>query len=166
MVAAAVYSTEVAFTPLAAGGLATRIFAATPAARLALLRALWPSAVGPEVARRSELVGLEKGVLRVRVPDAGWRKALFRNHRDIIVRLRRSAGELAPAKLGFLEGLVAEPSAVPDEPAAPRPWLPAGLVAAAQGIADDDVRGRFLETAARYLGRRHSWEDDDRCAKP
>lgn len=166
MVAAAVYSSGVALRPLDAGGLAARVFAGAPAARLALLRALWPSVVGPEVARRSEVLGLENEVLRVRVPDAGWRKALFRGHRDIIVRLRRSAGGLAPAKLGFVEGPVAEAPVAPPVTPAPPARLPAGVADAALAIPDEDIRERFLEAAARYLGRFHPSEDSDRCMKP
>jgi hypothetical protein len=100
------------------------------------------------------------------VPDAGWRKALFRGHRDIIVRLRRLAGGLAPAKLGFVEGPVAEAPVTPPARPAPPAYLPASVADAAQAIADEDIRERFLEAAARYLGRSHPWEDSDRCAKP
>ncbi|HET7292061.1 MAG TPA: DciA family protein [Vicinamibacteria bacterium] len=123
------------------------------APRLALLRALWPQAVGCGVARRSEVLGLERDTLRVRVPDARWRRALFRMQRDIIVRLRRSAGALAPARLGFVEGPVVqspEPAASP-APAAAAP-SPA-LVASAEAIADPELRARFLASAAGYLGR-------------
>lgn len=134
-------------------GLAARVFAAEPRARLALLRALWPAAVGPEVARRTEIVGLENDVLRVRVADARWRKALFRVYRDIIVKLRRSAGPLGPARLGFIEGPVAE--VTEPAPAAPfaRARLPESVAAAAAAISDVEIRQGFLESAARYLGR-------------
>lgn len=135
------------------GGSAARLFAGRPAARLALLRALWPAAVGPEVARRTEIVGLENEVLRVRVADARWRKALFRVYRDIIVRLRRSAGSLAPAKLGFMEGPVAEAPEPPAPPPPQPPRLPPSVAAAATAIDDVEIRQRFLEAAARYIGR-------------
>lgn len=139
---------------LQTSGDAARLFAGGPAARLALLRALWPSAVGPEVARRTEIVGLENDVLRVRVADARWRKALFRVYRDIIVRLRRAAGSLAPARLGFMEGAV---TVVPEPPAAPAPPppapLPEAVEAAAAAIGDAEIRQGFRETAARYLQR-------------
>jgi len=144
----------VALTRLDAGS-AARLFDGGTAARLALLRALWPAAVGPEIARRTEVIGIEGDVLRVRVADAGWRKALFRVYRDIIVRLRRDAGPLAPARLGFLEGPVADPPQPPPAPTA-TPRLPASVKEAAAAIGDDDVRTRFLETAARYIGRTES----------
>ena len=124
--------------------------------RYVLLRALWFSAVGPEVARRTEIVGLENDVLRVRVADARWRKALFRVYRDIIVKLRRAAGPLAPAKLGFIEGPVAEVAELP--PAAASAWapLPESVANAAAGIPDPEIRRRFVESAARYLSRARS----------
>lgn len=124
--------------------------------RLALLRALWPSAVGRDIARRSEVVGLDGDMLRVRVPDARWRRALFRMQRDIIVRLRRSAGARAPARLGFIEGPVAERPEPATGPA-PRAAAPsAALMESAEAIADPDIRARFVQAAARYLGRARS----------
>ncbi len=137
-------------------GLAARVFAGQPRARLALLRALWPAAVGPEVARRTEIVGLENDVLRVRVADARSRKALFRVYRDLIVKWRRSAGTLGPARLGFIEGPVAE--VAPPAPAAPiaQARLPESVAAAAASISDVEIRQGFLESAARYLGRAKS----------
>jgi predicted nucleic acid-binding Zn ribbon protein len=148
-----VYSTVMALERLEAGSRAARLFGSGPAARLALLRALWPAAVGPEVARRTQVIGIENDVLRVRVADAGWRKALFRVYRDIIVRLRHSAGSLAPAKLGFIEGPVAEAPQPPPPPPTATPRLPPSVEAAAAAIDDAEIRQRFLETAARYIGR-------------
>ncbi|HJS57178.1 MAG TPA: DciA family protein [Vicinamibacteria bacterium] len=125
------------------------------AARLALLRALWPLAVGPDVARRSEVIALDNEALRVRVPDARWRRALFRMQRDILVRLRRSAGRLAPARLGFVEGHVAEAPKPQALAAAPAAVASAALLTSAGVIEDPDIRARFVDTAARYLGRAH-----------
>lgn len=135
-------------------GLAARLFGATPARRLALLRAAWPHAVGAELARRTEVVTLEAGVLRVRVPDAGWRRVLHRMQPQVLARLRDLTGALAPAKLGFTEGHVSgtpsDPTAAPAPPAA---GVPSALAESAALIADDEIRGRFLAAAARYLER-------------
>jgi len=129
------------------------MFANTPARRLVLLRAVWPGAVGPDLARRSEVVAFNAGILRIRVPDASWRKVLFRMRGEILARLRRAAGPAAPRTLGFVEGPVPEPPAR-DEPQSPRRIEAPSSVAAAAGTIDDDtLRERFLETAARYLGR-------------
>lgn len=138
-------------------GLARRLFGADPARTLALLRAAWPRAVGPDLARRTEVVALEAATLRVRVPDARWRKELHRLQAEILRRLREIAGDLAPWRLGFMEGPVAAPTVaksarIPEESSGP-PLPPAGVVAGAAVISDPDVRERFLEAAARYLER-------------
>src|SRR5688572_30900213 len=75
--------------------LAARLFGASPARTLALIEAAWPLAVGPELARRTEVLGIEGGTLRVRVPDAGWRKVLHRMQPQILGHLREIAGDLA-----------------------------------------------------------------------
>jgi hypothetical protein len=135
-------------------GRSAAVLAGTPERTLALLRALWPAAVGDEVARKTEVIGLQAGMLRIRVPDATWRRALFRMRRQILERLREVAGSVAPRRLGIDEGFVQ-----PRPPAGPRTRVvradppPAEVVAAADAIADPDLRAAFLETAARYLTR-------------
>jgi hypothetical protein len=135
-------------------GLAAQLFGVTPERTLTLMRAAWPAAVGPEVARRTELVALDGGVLRIRVPDATWRRGLWRMRGDILARLREIAGKAAPRSLGFVEGPVAfvEPAAGTPAPGA-APQAPESLVEAAATIADPELRRRFLAVAARYLGR-------------
>jgi Dna[CI] antecedent, DciA len=96
--------------------LATRLFGASPARTLALLQAVWPQVVGPELARRTEVVGVEGGTLRVRVPDASWRKVLHRMQPQILGRLHEMTGDLAPRRMGFLES---NPSNQPQSAAAP-----------------------------------------------
>jgi len=137
----------------ATGGLASRLFGSDAAHVLALLREAWPRAVGPELARRTEVVTLEGGSLRIRVPDAGWRKALHRMQPQILERLRWIAGSLAPRRLGFVEGDVV-PSAA-REPRAPQPpaALPPALASEIEAIPDPEIRARFAEAAARYLAR-------------
>jgi len=151
-------------TPLTSGtqDLAVQLFGRQPEHVLALLRAAWPAAVGSELARRTEVIAMEGRTLRVRVPDAGWRKALHRMRRDILARLRQVAGRLAPSALGFHEGSVPEPPS----PTMPR-WdadlgdslPPASVREAAQAIADPDLRERFQATAARYLRRQSRGPD-------
>jgi hypothetical protein len=138
--------------------LARRLFGAVPARTLALVRAAWPRAVGPDLARRTEVLALDDGTLRVRVPDARWRKELHRMQRDILGRLREIVGDLAPRRMGFVEGPVAAASApaleaartaVPHPPAPP----PAEVLAGAAVLDDPELRRHFLEVAARYLER-------------
>jgi hypothetical protein len=142
----------------AAVDLAVQLFGGSPERTLALLRAAWPLAVGPELARRTEVVAIEGTTLRVKVADATWRKALLKIRGPLHGRLRRVAGDLAPARLAFCEGPVSSlpepaPKAAVNRPAA----VPsAALAAAAEGIEDAAVRAHFLESAARYLTRSRS----------
>jgi len=153
--------------------LAARLFGASPARTLALIHAAWPRAVGSELARRTEVLGLENGTLRVRVPDAGWRKVLHRMQPQILAHLHELAGELAPRRMGFVEGpgVTANPGAerraaavgaggfqggsrTPTLPgvSAP-PEIDDEIQSQAKQIADPEIRERFAAVAARYLAR-------------
>jgi hypothetical protein len=139
-------------------GLAARLFGSAPERTLALLRAAWPRVVGPELARRTEVIALEGDSLRIRVPDAGWRKGLLRMRREILTRLRDLAGDLAPRRLGFTEGFPAGtapslPPILPPAPEVPAPPPSPALSAEAARIRDPELRARFLEIAGRYLAR-------------
>jgi hypothetical protein len=146
-----------AFKPALTGqpSLRRRLFG-TGERSLTLLRAAWPSAVGAELSRRTEVVALEGSTLWVRVPDAGWRRVLHRMRGTIRQRLRRVAGELAPARLAFIEG----PVTAPPEPDAPTPApiavAPASVRRSASQISDPELRELFLATSAKYLMRRRN----------
>jgi Dna[CI] antecedent, DciA len=138
------------------------LFGARGERTLVLLQAAWPGAVGEELARRTELVALDAGTLRVRVPDAGWRKVLHRMRGDILARLYDVAGEFAPRRLGFMEAPLGSSStqassgALQEPTQAPRATTAVAspsLRLAAEVIPDPDLRARFLESAALYLGR-------------
>jgi hypothetical protein len=140
----------------AAGALgAARLFPPGSAQALALLRAVWPGVVGDELARRTEPISIERGLLRVAVPDGRWRLALHRMRREILARLRDAAGSLAPRQLGF----TVRPLPPPPEPAPPAPAaavareVPGPVVQAAAAIPDPELRARFLDAAGRYLAR-------------
>jgi predicted nucleic acid-binding Zn ribbon protein len=144
--------------PLLHDRLAARLFGTTRA--LALLRAAWPAAVGPELARRTEVLALQGQTLRVRVPDAIWRRGLLRMRGEILARLRAIVGPLAPRQLAFSEG-PPRPGAEspPPQPQAQargvgaRAAAPAALVDAAATIPDPELREAFLAAAVAYLGR-------------
>ena len=93
-----------------------------------MIRAAWPTAVGPEVARRTEVVSIDRGVLQVRVPDSTWRRSLSRMRGQILGRLRHVAGRLAPRSIGFIEGPLTAPA--PEAPAADGPGPEEAPVAA------------------------------------
>lgn len=135
--------------------LASRLFGRGTPGALALLRAAWPRAVGAELARRTEVLAVEGATLRIRVPDARWRKVLHRMQPEILGRLRGLTGLLAPRRLGFNEGPVLPG---PEAPHAAEPQtaaeLPESLVGPARAIADPEIRAGFERSAALYLSRR------------
>lgn len=137
-------------------GLAARLFGRDASRTVALLRAAWPGAVGLDLSRRTEILAVEGGTLRVRVPDARWRKVLHRMQPEILARLGEVAGPLAPRRLGFVEGGMADlPAAEARAHSAPSmagPCPPA-VTKGAAAIADPELRARFLESAGRYLAR-------------
>jgi len=139
----------------ARGDTAAHLFGGRPEARIALLRAAWTHAVGAELSRRTEVLAVEGQTLRVRVPDARWRRVLHRMQPDLLARLRAMAGEIAPRRLGFTEGGVAESSPPAPAPAsAPRePAASEAVRAASTAIEDSELRGRFVASAERYLSR-------------
>jgi hypothetical protein len=151
----------VALNRAVGAGLAARIFTRGSPPALALLKAAWPAAVGPELARRTEVLALERDFLRVRIPDARWRKVLHRMQPEILEHLRRVAGDLVPRRLGFNEGPPFQPEPEPEPsdrmrsselPPPPAPAaLPDGLAAAARRIGDAEIRALFERSAARYL---------------
>ena len=139
-------------------GLVRRLFPPGSRQSLELMRAAWPLAVGKDLARRTEVLAVEGRTLRVRVPDARWRKVLHRMRGDIVQKLRAVAGDDAPDRLGLQEDPAGALRALgPGDareplPAAPSP-PPAAVAEAARAIGDGDLRRAFLDTAARYLGR-------------
>jgi hypothetical protein len=133
---------------------AAKIFGGRPEHTLALLRAAWPAAVGPDVARRTEVVALDRGILRIKVPDAGWQRSLLRMRGDILARLRSVAGGAAPRGLGFVTGPVAHaPQASPVPKVTPPPPAPPAVAEAAAAIRDPEIRAGFMAAAARYFAR-------------
>src|SRR5687768_4635611 len=137
-----------ALRPAHTATLAGQLFGKDPARTMALVRAAWTRAVGPELARRTEVEALQGSTLRVRVPDARWRKVLHRMQPELLTRLRTLAGELAPRRLGFVEGniggdLSPAPPPVEEAPAPPAPPT-AGIVLAAEAIDDPELRRAFL----------------------
>ena len=144
-----------ALTRAGASDIAGRLFGGAPERVRALMRAAWPLAVGPELSRRTEVLGIERGTLRIRVPDARWRTVLHGMQPDILRRLREIAGSLAPWQIGFVEGGMKDadplpPPVVPHEPAD----VPSEVAGPAAEIEDEEIRRRFLDTATRSLARK------------
>jgi hypothetical protein len=146
------------FAPALPATLAERLFGGPPERRLALLRAVWPHAVGAELARRTRVLELRGGTLRVAVPDAIWRKVLHGMQATLRAQLRARVGALAPSRLAFQELALDDAEARPAPPARPacEPDAPPDpeLLAGAAVITDDEIRAGFVRSAARALARR------------
>ena len=127
-----------ALRPAQSVSLAGQLFGQDKARTTALVRAAWTRAVGPELSRRTEVVALEGTTLRVRVPDARWRKVLHRMQPELLMRLRTLAGELAPRRLGFVEGPVAGESVRIPPPIAEA--LPAATTASTNALRAKNAR--------------------------
>jgi hypothetical protein len=126
---------------------------------LPLVREAWSSAVGPDLAGRTQVVSFSAGTLVVRVPDGRWGRILHRMKRDILARLRETTGRIAPRELAFSFGSLTAQEAFAMPGAPPTPHLPraqaasAELVASAAQIDDAELREAFLRSAGRYLAR-------------
>jgi len=144
-----------ALTRAGASDTAARLFGGSPERVRALLRAAWPLAVGPELSRRTEVLGIERGTLRIRVPDGRWRLVLHGMQPEILMRLRQIAGSLAPWRIGFVEGGMKDAGPIPSpEGSGPLADVPSAVADRAAEIADEEIRARFLETAALSLSRK------------
>ena len=124
--------------------------------------------MGADLARRTEVVALEAGTLRIRVPDARWRKVLHRMQREILGAAARVGRRLrpVPARLRRRHRSARRLGA-----AATRRRPPARALAAAvsgrgladrvpPAIADPELRERFLFHRRPYLSRATFLEDD------
>ena len=105
------------------------------------------------------------------MPDARWRKVLHRMQREILARLRRVAGDLAPRRLGFVEGAggaTRRPGAGADRAAGGAGPAAERSSARPPAIADPELRARFLEIGRALPGaaRNPPTEDRCRCVKP
>lgn len=137
--------------------LAEALFERKPGAALALLQALWPQVVGPATARRTAPTSIDRGILRVHVPDARWRETLHKMESTILDRLSGLAGRCAPRRLGFMIGPIPSADAAKQVPARVttdlRVAAPPFLVDAAQVIPDPELREAFVACASLYLER-------------
>lgn len=62
---------------------------------------LWPEAVGPEIASRTEPIGIDKGVLHVYVEHGAWRQELHFMANDIVQKLHVRAPDVELKRIRF-----------------------------------------------------------------
>jgi hypothetical protein len=131
-----------------------RIVSANPelAAKLA-----WGQAAGPGLRRNTLPVKLEGKVLTVSVADALWQKQLESMAGELLFRINQLLVGNAIKRIEFRIA----PQDIPK--GEPRPAtsadiqpneLPTELLFAANSIADDDLRARFLRAADNLIARR------------
>jgi predicted nucleic acid-binding Zn ribbon protein len=74
---------------------------AAPQTPLAAIQAVWPEAVGPELAARATPVSERGGEVTVECADAVWAQELDLMQLRLLERLRERLGEAAPKSLRF-----------------------------------------------------------------
>jgi hypothetical protein len=124
----------------------------------------WASAVGEDLARRSEPEALSHGVLTVRVTDAAWGKMIARLQERIIPALNRALGKRMIRRINFTKRerlLRPETEVAHSRKRQPLPAPPESIVRAAESIPDPELRRLVGESAARYLSAR-----EERRRKP
>jgi hypothetical protein len=62
----------------------------------------WPLACGTAVARRTRVLGFELGILRVEVPDVGWRQELEALAPQYLAVINRYAGGEPVKRIQFV----------------------------------------------------------------
>ena len=120
----------------------------------------WSRAAGPGLRRHATPFRLHRKTLVVSVADAIWQKQLHAMSSELIFRinklLRRELVEsiefrIDPSALNNQVSVArSEPKKNSDRP------LPVALVSAADGIADPELRQRFIRAAANCIDRRES----------
>ncbi|MDQ2984634.1 MAG: DUF721 domain-containing protein [Actinomycetota bacterium] len=130
-----------------------------PAAGMAELVAVWPSAVGEAVACNAWPARFARdGTLHVATSSSAWAFELGHLEREIVPRLRQLLGETAPGRLRFAPGrlpeLSAETPADPPQPLPdPSPEVRLQAEAIAAEIEDEDLRKLVAKAAAASLAR-------------
>lgn len=129
------------------------------------ITAVWPSVVGPAVARQAWPLRMARdGTLHVATSSSTWAFELDRLSGEVLERLSsRLTGE-APTRLRFRPGPVPEPGPPPAEPSGDRAAadaaLPPDVVSAAEEaaseIGDPELRELVARAARASLARARS----------
>jgi hypothetical protein len=130
-----------------------------PAPGLIELVAVWPDAVGPEIARNAWPARLARdGTLHVATSSSTWAFELTHLEADVRDRLRARLGESVPKQLRFAPGRLPSPAAESpedgrQEPPAVRPETRRQAESLAAGIEDTELRRAVAKAAAASLER-------------
>jgi hypothetical protein len=130
-----------------------------PARGLIDLVAVWPEAVGSEIARNAWPARLARdGTLHVATSSSTWAFELTHLEADVRDRLRAKLGETVPKQLRFAPGRLPSPAAeLPEaerrEPPAVRPETRKQAESLAAAIEDEELRKAVAKAAAASLER-------------
>jgi hypothetical protein len=130
-----------------------------PAPGLLELVAVWPRAVGPEIARNAWPARISRdGTLHVATSSSTWAFELKHLEADVLQRLGTLLGEVVPKQLRFAPGPL--PSPAPELPqeatrqaAGVRPETRTQAESLAAGIEDEELRRLVARAAATSLER-------------
>jgi predicted nucleic acid-binding Zn ribbon protein len=126
-----------------------------PAAGMADLVAVWPDAVGPQIAQNAWPARIARdGTLHVHTTSSAW--AFELTHLE--TTLRERLGDLAPRRLKFAVGPVPEPSGEQPNDAAttvakPSPEDVADAAALVADIDDENLRNLVARAASLSLAK-------------
>ena len=128
-----------------------------PARGLADLVAVWPDAVGVEIARNAWPARIARdGTLHVATSSSAWAFELGQLAESVLGRLRESMGAMAPTALKFAVGKIPdmpEPASTEalEPPREPTPEERARASVLVSPIANDELRKTVAEAVARGL---------------
>lgn len=128
---------------------------------LARVTHVWPSAVGPAIARSAWPLRITRdGTLLVATESSTWAHELALLADEIRSRLAAQAGDGCPARLRFAVGPIPAPSADPARAAPSPPSIAPEDAALAEDVAsavgDPDLRELVRRAAAASLAARRS----------
>jgi hypothetical protein len=130
-----------------------------PAAGMSELVGAWPEAVGAAVARHAWPARLARdGTLHVNTSSSAWAFELGHLEHEIMPRLRRLVGDLAPPRLRFAPGRLPEDpedeaQGQRERPPEPSPEARSEAERLAASIEDEDLRKLVAKAAAASLAR-------------
>ncbi len=126
---------------------------------LTAVRTRWAEIVGPELARKTFPLRVQRGVLWVGAPDSSWAYQ-FQFMRSELLHCLESvlgASDIREVRFKAAERPASSPEAAPDEPATPEAGttpVDERLARSAQSIPDPALRALFVRSLAKQQQNR------------
>lgn len=126
--------------------------------REAVVFAVWPTVIGEHLRERSAPKRLDENILQIAVANVDWKKEFQQHASSIIFKLNGALGTSVVKRIEF----IVDPAAIKQmnraakstrsEPALD--LVSKSVIAAADGITDEQLRLHFIEAAAACSGRK------------